>query len=364
MYVAVKGGERAIDASLALLEAWRRGGEDQPELQPDQIQQQLGLAVDRVMAEGSVLDPRLAALAIQQAQGDLVEAIFLLRACRATLARFGQTCPLETDQMLALRRISACFKDIPGGQRLGPTADYSLRILGLVGRSATTTSSTTAGPSAPVSAASAPTSSPRISSLLEAEGLLAQPTEPQPSKTPDITQDPVNFPMPRAARLQMLARADEGYLLALGYSTQRGYGSTHPFVGEIRMGYTPVSVRLSDIDPSIEDDTPIEIGELLLTECEMINQFQAQGEESPKFTRGYGLSPGRAERKAMAMALVDRALQAESLGETPSAPSQDQEFVLAHGDNVEASGFVQHLKLPHYVDFQAELALVRGIQTP
>ena len=168
--------------------------------------------------------------------------------------------------------------------------------------------------------------------------------------------------MPRAARLQMLSRADEGYLLALGYATQRGFGSTHPFVGEIRMGYTPVRVRLSDIDPSVEDDTPIEIGELLLTECEMINQFQAQAGRVPQFTRGYGLSPGRSERKAMAMALMDRALQAESLGEDSSSPSQNQEFVLAHGDNVEASGFVQHLKLPHYVDFQAELALVRGIQ--
>lgn len=360
MYVAVKGGERAIDASLALLEAWRRGEVSQPELQLEQVEQQLGLAMDRVMAEGSVLDRRLAALAIIQAQGDLVEAIFLLRACRATLSRFAQTCPLETDQMLAMRRISACFKDIPGGQKLGPTADYSLRILGLQQDARPAQSEPTAGPGHIGSEATLP----RISRLLEAEGLLAQPREPEPLKVPDITQDPVQFPMPRAARLQMLARADEGYLLALGYSTQRGYGSTHPFVGEIRMGYTPVSVRLCDIDPSVEDDTPIEIGELLLTECEMINQFQAQGDETPKFTRGYGLTPGRAERKAMAMALVDRALQAESLGETPSAPSQDQEFVLAHGDNVEASGFVQHLKLPHYVDFQAELALVRGIQKP
>lgn len=355
MYVAVKGGERAIDASLSLLEAWRRGDPNQSALEVAQVEQQLGIAVDRVMAEGSVLDRRLAALAIMQAQGDLVEAIFLLRACRATLSRFGQTCPLETEQMLAMRRISACFKDIPGGQKLGPTADYSLRILGLEQALVTTTASAVQ--------ADGSAALPRISKLLESEGLLAQPTEPELSTPPDITQEPVQFPMPRAARLQMLARADEGYLLALGYSTQRGYGSTHPFVGEIRMGYTPVCVRLSDIDPSVEDDTPVEIGELLLTECEMINQFQANSDEPPKFTRGYGLTPGRAERKAMAMALVDRALQAESLGETPSAPSQDQEFVLAHGDNVEASGFVQHLKLPHYVDFQAELALVRGIQS-
>ena len=61
----------------------------------------------------------------------------------------------------------------------------------------------------------------------------------------------------------------------------------------------------------------------------------------------------------MAMALVDRALRAEELSEAAPSPAQDEEFVLAHSDNVEASGFVQHLKLPHYVDFQGELALVR-----
>jgi alpha-D-ribose 1-methylphosphonate 5-triphosphate synthase subunit PhnI len=33
-----------------------------------------------------------------------------------------------------------------------------------------------------------------------------------------------------------------------------------------------------------------------------------------------------------------------------------------HSDNVEAQGFVQHLKLPHYIDFQAELSLVRKMR--
>jgi alpha-D-ribose 1-methylphosphonate 5-triphosphate synthase subunit PhnI len=36
--------------------------------------------------------------------------------------------------------------------------------------------------------------------------------------------------------------------------------------------------------------------------------------------------------------------------------------VLYHSDNVEASGFVQHLKLPHYVDFQSELELLRRLR--
>jgi alpha-D-ribose 1-methylphosphonate 5-triphosphate synthase subunit PhnI len=62
------------------------------------------------------------------------------------------------------------------------------------------------------------------------------------------------------------------------------------------------------------------------------------------------------------MALVDRALRATELGEPETAPAQDQEFVLSHCDNLEASGFVQHLKLPHHVDFQSELELLRRLR--
>ena len=36
--------------------------------------------------------------------------------------------------------------------------------------------------------------------------------------------------------------------------------------------------------------------------------------------------------------------------------------MLAHCDNVQSTGFVEHLKLPHYVDFQSELELVRKLR--
>jgi alpha-D-ribose 1-methylphosphonate 5-triphosphate synthase subunit PhnI len=107
---------------------------------------------------------------------------------------------------------------------------------------------------------------------------------------------------------------------------------------------------------------PVCIGEIEVTECQMINQFAGSKSEAPKFTRGYGLAFGHSERKAMAMALVDRALRAGELGEDATSPAQMQEFVLSHSDALEASGFVQHLKLPHYVDFQAELELVRRMR--
>ncbi|MGA1383163.1 MAG: carbon-phosphorus lyase complex subunit PhnI, partial [Burkholderiaceae bacterium] len=129
MYVAVKGGEKAIEASLNAFEQWRSADLSQEEINDIQVIQQLGFAVDRVMAEGNLLDPELAALAIRRAQGDLVEAIFLLRAFRTSLERIGRALPLQTGFMQVQRRISAIFKDVPGGQILGPTADYSQRLL-------------------------------------------------------------------------------------------------------------------------------------------------------------------------------------------------------------------------------------------
>src|SRR5262249_49197243 len=129
MYVAVKGGETAIAHSLELLADRRRGDRGVAELSPDQIDQQLALAVDRVMTEGSCYDRALAALAIKQARGDLVEAIFLLRAYRTTLPRFGDSEPLDTSHMAVRRRISGTFKDVPGGQVLGATYDYTHRLL-------------------------------------------------------------------------------------------------------------------------------------------------------------------------------------------------------------------------------------------
>ena len=94
----------------------------------------------------------------------------------------------------------------------------------------------------------------------------------------------------------------------------------------------------------------------------MINQFKGNGDTPAQFTRGYGLAFGRSERKAMSMSMVDRALRAEEFGERIVAPAQDEEFVISHSDNVQATGFVEHLKLPHYVDFQAELGLVRRLR--
>ncbi|MEX3692667.1 carbon-phosphorus lyase complex subunit PhnI [Paraburkholderia sp. BR14263] len=355
MYVAVKGGERAIEASWRLLDEARRGDTRVPELSVAQIREQMRLAVARVMAEGSVYDEELAALAIKQAAGDLVEAIFLLRAYRTTLPRFGYTQPVETENMVVERRISATFKDVPGGQVLGATYDYTQRLLDFA-LLAEGDDAASAEPQAP-RATPPEEAMPRVVSLLDKEGLIEQETRSTQAREPgDLSREPLAFPADRTVRLQNLARGDEGFLLAMGYATQRGYAHSHPFAGEIRFGSVCVEMMLDELDEAVE------IGEIDLTECQMINQFAGAKDVPPQFTQGYGLAFGHAERKAMAMALVDRALRAEELGETIASPTQDIEFMLSHSDNVEASGFVQHLKLPHYVDFQAELELVRKLR--
>lgn len=355
MYVAVKGGEHAIEESCKALARTRRGDTAVPELSIAQIREQMPLAVARVMSEGSLYDRDLAALAIKQASGDLMEAIFLLRAYRTTLPRLLSTVPVDTARMVIERRISATFKDVPGGQILGATYDYTQRLLDFslaADAEASGEDSAAVELSRDVSA-----TVPRVLDYLNVEGLIEAETPAEGDPAPrDLTREPLHFPAEREVRLQNLARGDEGFLLALGYSTQRGYANSHPFAGEIRHGCVPVEVVPEELGFAIE------IGEIELTECQMVNQFSGSHAEPAKFTRGYGLAFGHGERKTIAMALVDRALRAQELGETASSPAQMPEFVLYHSDNVEASGFVQHLKLPHYVDFQSELNLIRALR--
>ncbi|TIP34674.1 MAG: carbon-phosphorus lyase complex subunit PhnI, partial [Mesorhizobium sp.] len=215
------------------------------------------------------------------------------------------------------RRISATYKDLPGGQVLGPTFDYTHRLLDpelAAGADVETPAQR------PVEAEAMP----RVSTILAHEGLIEADGEMPLDHVPgDITREPLQFPMARDIRLQALSRGDEGFLLALGYSTQRGYARNHPFVGEIRIG----EVKLELDVPELPFAVPL--GSIRITECQMVNQFKGSAKAPPQFTRGYGLVFGQSERKAMAMALCDRALRAGELGEDVVAAAQDEEFVIS-----------------------------------
>ena len=364
MYVAVKGGEKAIANAHQYLAAERRGDTALPELNVSQIKEQMRLAVDRVMTEGSLYDLDLSALALKQSRGDSIEAIFLLRAYRTTLPRFYTSTPLNTSAMQITRRISAAFKDMPGGQMLGPTFDYTHRLLDF-----SLADDATHNEFPPPTnkeeekdedvAANINKETPRILDFLKSDGLVEGVGNTESNQVGDITREPLELPAGRDIRLQKLTRADEGFVLAMGYSTQRGFKNSggHPFAGEIRSGSVAVEIIPEELG------FPITIGDITVTESEIVSIYDGSEETPPQFSRGYGITFGSGERKAISMALVDRALRCNELKEDIIAPAQDEEFVLMHSDNIEATGFVEHLKLPHHVDFQSELDILRRLRS-
>lgn len=357
-YVAVRGGEEAIRAAreFARYLRVREAGtsERNPPLEVDQIRSQMRLAVDRVMSEGSLYAPAYAALALKQAEGDTFEAAFILRAYRSSLPRALRSEIVQTDEMRVIRRISAAFKEVPGGQILGPTRDYAIQLLDFSlaeedGSAIREFLSTYLHRQA--SEPHEPPVFPRVLELLRGEGLLAEPRSDEAAAPFDITLESLRFPAPRSAKLQALARGETGGMMALAYSTMRGFGSVHPAVGELRVGYVPLRVR----HPAA--GAPLFAGEVLVTEAEVVSEVFDRGEdEKAVFQVGYGLCFGHNEVKAISMAILDRATCAER----PQAPAEDEEFVLLHTDGIEAAGFTAHWKLPHYVTFQSQLDRLRA----
>lgn len=360
-YVAIKGGETAIREAARAMEFLRVQGGGEP-LAVDVIRDQLHLLTGRVLGEGGLYDPELAALALKQAAGDTLEAAFFLRAFRSTRARLVVTPLHDGTNMRLIRRISSAFKEIPGGQMLGPTPDYLQRLFRF--------EQLTEGSNAfrelarswleDLPDANLPDSFPKVVDVLRAEGLLSAPDENVPLPF-DITREPLIFPVSRSAALATMSRAETGSLLAIAYSNMRGYGDIHPTIAELRVGYVPLML------PHPLSGEPIEAGEVLVTECEVVAMFTSSTTTGvrPVFSLGYGACFGHNEVKAISMAILDRALQkgmATPPGTRPDNPSEDPEFVLLHIDGVDAMGFCTHYKMPHYVTFQSDMDRLRATQ--
>lgn len=346
-YVAVSGGEEAIEESIKLLEMYRSQTSKDVELEA--MEKKMSLLIDRVMSESGLYAPSYAALALKQCEGSTEEAVFLLRAYRSTLKRNFYTNVVNTRDMRLVRRISAAFKDIPGGQMLGATYDYTHRLIDFGIRDENAEAlykileekidSQKGEEIVPFG---------RVSDDLKKEGLIDVYTENN-AEPFDVTENILEFPADRSAVLQTLTRADTGYISGLAYSVLRGFGQVHPTVGELRTGYLELEVPyMNGVEESIY------IGEIMVTEVESFNSTDAETDGQMKLAVGYGAVFGRNENKAIAMSVLDREL--ERGGEYPP---NDQEFVLMHGDCLEMNGFISHLKLPHYVTFQSKLDAVR-----
>jgi alpha-D-ribose 1-methylphosphonate 5-triphosphate synthase subunit PhnI len=422
-YVAVSGGREAVERSIALLE--KRRTEGSADLELEALEKRMGLLIDRIMGEAGFYAPRYAALALKQSEGSPEEAVFLLRAYRSTLARSYRSLPLDGADMNISRRISAAFKDIPGGQFLGATYDYTHRLLNfdleqetpetvaalrekwaVRGTELTLGTELAVGTELPAGTELPPPGTEltpetlrarRVSETLRAEGLLAarQDTGHETPGSPagdeeiqDIAQHPLAFPAPRSARLQALARADSGFISGLAYAGIRGFGPSHPTVGELRSGTLDLiiphplvkgeclfagAIVVTDVEalfPEEEARTKKEEGEDPL---KILGSGQGdkadRSDHSLTLGAGYGMVFGRNDTKAIAMSILDYTLSLSAADGTDSPGGnagaarasilQNQEFVLLHGDSLEMNGFISHLKLPHYVTFQSRLDRVR-----
>lgn len=344
MYVAAKGGEEAIQQAEKFFLSLN--GELTPEV-VKMVEENLPYLVDRVMGEGSLYAPQLAALALAQTGGDLYEAVLLLRAYRATQPRIAYATPTSASKLLTVRRISAAFKDIPGGQVLGPTLDYSHRLLRLDVIDGVEVAEDE--PFAPAEAP-APRVYPAVADWHRENGLLplASAQTIEAGEIPDVTTDTLHLPAPRAHRLQALARADTGGVLALGYASMRGYGLIHPTVNELRLGYAEVELKHPVTGASFS------AGRARVSHCEVVNH---SGDDSKSgYTLGFAATLGWNEVKLIAGATLDLEMNAEN-----PHPAHTEDFVLYHTEPVESSGFCIHFKLPHYVTFASSLDNIRKV---
>lgn len=334
-YVATRGGEKAIDQAERLFRE-QLGPIDLERVR--QIQLSMPYLVDRVMGEASLYSEELAALALAQTGGELSEAVLVLRAWRTTQPRIAIAATVEQDQLLTHRRISAAFKDIPGGQILGPTLDYSHRVLATDVLEGTPF----VPPMVEPAANPAPMHQPSLAAWQRQLGLVAPAPEPaaDDANIPDVTREPLLFPASRGHRLQSLARAETGGVLALGYAAMRGYGNAHPTVNELRLAEAEVVVQHPN-------GTSFSAGRVRVSQAEVTAKRDL-------LELGFAATFGWNEVKVIAAATLDLNSAAAEVGSPV-----EEEFYLYHTESVEASGFCIHFKLPHYVTFQSALDAMR-----
>ncbi len=357
-----KGGTAAILAAEDLNRASRdQRGID--EVDTGQITALFGRTLDRVMGEAGLWDEDTAAAAVLQATGDLPEAVHLLRAHRSTMPRLGVSEPVDPDDVRLLRRIVPATRTPEGPQLLGDTVDYSARLLrrpgepdplppsdALLAELAAFAATRSAEAEGSDPQTDLPDEAPRrYSAWMRTRDRLVDredPTDPDPF---DLATRPVILPVDRSALLAAMAQAETGGLINMWYRSilgPDGYANEHVTLGEVRHVRTDVRVR----HPHTGD--PVTVGQLRFSECEAIGHLDDRGEDSSRFDVGYGIALGHNERKVIAMATLDLAAHRYGSGEDGLAL---QQLLMMTTDPLASNGFLEHLKLPHYVTFRSQL---------
>jgi len=333
-YVAIKGGEEAIENSLNFYEETLQ---DSNKIQTEDITTGLRFAVDKVMSEGSLYSKKLASVAIKKSAGDLLNAAFFLRAHRSSCQRIGIAKTIDTNEMHIQRRISSAFKDIQGGQILGASNDYEVKlILNNIHQSNKWEDFSTKDNI--IKSALEPLREKNLIKTLKKDDEIS-----------DITRVFPEPPYPRSAVMQTMSRGESGSMLGFAYTSIRGYGDVHPTIGDIRTGTCEVKFT----HPFTKKD--VKVATLDVTACESAGTFEKQENGEVKLTTGFGFCFGFNETKAISMSILDLTLYSAKFSVGEKEFASDIEMMIHHIDGVDSMGFTNHFKLPHYVTFQADL---------
>lgn len=346
-YVAIKGGTEAIRNSKRFFRSELKAAET---ITDTALTRGLRFSCDRILGEGALYTEKLAAEAIRRSGGDLLEAAFYLRAHRSTCQRIGHAELIDTGDIHLLRRISSAFKDIAGGQILGPSCDYVIRLLArIVDRNGESSGLKFEQPEENLRLASA------LKPLRQNDQIATLPCE---ENAPfDVTRTFPLPPYPRSSLMQVMARGETGAMLAFAYTSMRGYGDVHPTIGDLRLGMADIHFR----HPFSEKE--VKIGTIRLTACETVGSFHRDPKDNKlRLSVGYGFCFGFNETKAIAMSILDLAMHHNSYSVGGTNLATSPEMVIHHVDAIESMGFTNHFKLPHYVTFQADLQVFKRAQ--
>ncbi len=340
-YVAIKGGAEAIRASKSFFHTELKAGEN---IEDEAIIKGLRFSCDRVMGEGALYTEKLAARAIRKSGGDLLEAAFYVRAHRSTCQRIGSAKMIHTDTMHILRRISSTFKDISGGQILGPSCDYVIRLFSSFKAEQEAVSQ--------VFRKEEKDTDTQVESALQPlrdsdKIVLLDNTEAKPF---DVTRAFPLPPYPRSALMQIMTRGETGAMLAFAYTSMRGYGDVHPTIGDLRLGMADIQFE----HPFTGKNT--KVGIIRVTACETVGSFNPDPRDGKlRLAVGFGFCFGFNETKAIAMSILDLAMHHKGYSVGGQSIAGNPEMIIHHVDAIESMGFTNHFKLPHYVTFQAHL---------
>lgn len=338
-YYAIKGGEDAINNSLLFYKDKTKKANN---ITDEDVIKSFSFSIDKILSEGSLYTKKLAAQAIKRSAGDLLNAAFFLRAHRSSCQRIGLCKELDVNDMKLTRRISSSFKDIEGGQLLGSSNDYEIKLL-IDEKEIEENFYEFDTKENIIKSALTP---------LREEGLVKQ--LPKEDETWDITRTFPTAPYPRSALMQMMSRGESGSMLGFAYTSMRGYGDVHPTIGDLRLG----SLDIEFIHPFSKQE--VKIGEIEATSVECVGTFNKDEDEEVRLTTGFGFCFGSNETKAISMAITDLSLYNSSytVG-TENIVASDFEMIMHHIDGIESYGFANHYKLPHYVTFQTDLQVFK-----